>query len=236
MKVQEETQTVRFKQPVLVCAAALLAVASLQAAPMAPSCATAATFADLAADGSCALGDKLYSNFLFASTAINTPNVPENQVAIVSTSATTAQNGFEFSLPLSAGVNQVSDVSMSYTVTDMGQTPITSVDVPTFVGSTQGGAVAVLSETVTGPSGVLGALTISPSSPSGSLTFGGVTSITIAKDLVTSGGVVSGGLGSISLFTDYVDQTAVPEPGFYGVLAGGMVVVLMFCRRRKKTA
>jgi hypothetical protein len=49
--------------------------------------------------------------------------------------------------------------------------------------------------------------------------------------------VVGGsGLASISLFTDTVSQNPVPEPGFYGLLAGGLGAVVMFARRRKKTA
>ena len=50
---------------------------------------------------------------------------------------------------------------------------------------------------------------------------------------------VGGGNGMMTLseFTDTVTQMdPVPEPGFYGVLAGGLGAVLMFARRRKKSA
>ncbi len=226
---------VRLKKQFLGCALLLGASIGLQATPMPPSCSEAANFAVLQADGSCVLGDKLYSNFFYASTAVNDTSVPSSQVNIVSTSSTTAANGFLFSLPLGATIGQTQDISLGYTVTDLSRTSlIDSVDVPIFVGGATGTGLAELDESIYGPSGLLGTLNITPTSSNSPLKFAGVTRVTIFKDLIVKGGTA--GSGTISIFSDYVDQTGVPEPGFYGVLAGGLGAVLMFARRRKKTA
>jgi len=224
------------KTPLLVCAVLLLAAFGLQATP-AP-CSLATNYAQLDALGTCQLGDKVYSDFLFASTNVNFVSVPENQVAILSESSTMNANGFLFSLPMDAGALETQDVTLAYTVTDVGPlSQITSVEVPVFVGSAVGvGSTASLDETVIGPNKVgLGTLHLDPSTTSASLTFPGVTSVTIFKDLAVSGGALPGTSGHISVFADYVDQTGVPEPGFYGVLAGGLAGCFMLAKRRKKT-
>jgi hypothetical protein len=185
-----------------------------------------------------------YSDFSYGGSSVNATSIPEDQLRINSVSSTPAANGFQFSLPLIAvgatgGTGQTEDVSLSYTVTDT--TPgslITSVDVPVLVGTEQNGGVAQLNETVTGPKGLLGTIAVTPGK-SGSLSFAGVTTVTISKDLIVTGGLSSTGSASISLFADYVNEAGtrmgtVPEPGFYGVLAAGLVVFYSSLRRRKR--
>lgn len=59
------------------------------------------------------------------------------------------------------------------------------------------------------------------------------TILKVAKTLtVTAKGQ---GFATISDFTNVIDVTgAVPEPGFYGVLAGGLAGIFLFAKRRKK--
>jgi hypothetical protein len=77
--------------------------------------------------------------------------------------------------------------------------------------------IAQLVETVAGPNGILGTIAVTPGK-SRSLSFIGVTTVTIAKDFIVTGDLSPAGSANSSLFADYVNQTSVrnspvPEPG-----------------------
>jgi hypothetical protein len=75
--------------------------------------------------------------------------------------------------------------------------------------------------------------TTSSGALSGNSDFGPVGEISVRKDISAIG---NGGFASISNFIEAVDQTVVPEPTFYGALTGGVAVLLVYARRRKKAA
>jgi hypothetical protein len=244
MKIQEERKVVRLKKPLLGCAVLLGAAMGLQATPVCP---TTGTYATLQALGSCTIAvsptDVLtFSGFTYSDSAVGAVPVTAANLTYTTMDSSTSAIGFLFGVALTAGPSQVNDLGIGYTVTGSGINDATVTMAGLAVGS---GASASIAETICPGSTIAGCLsslplstyTIAggPTQTSDTTTFAPVGTLGVLKDVDVLGG---GGLSSISLFTDTVSQggSSVPEPGFYGVLAGGMGAVLMFARRRKKAA
>jgi len=239
MKIQEERKVVRLKKPILACAVLLGAAMGLQATPVCP---TTGTYAELQALGSCTISDKTFSGFTYSDSAVGAIPVAPGDLTYTTIDNGTSAIGFLFGVALTAtGPASTNDLGIGYTVTG---SDITDAQV-TMAGLAVGaGSSATIAETICPGhviAGCLSSLSLStykivggPSKTSDSVTFGAVDTLGVLKDVdVAAPG--AGGFASISLFTDTVSQgNPVPEPGFYGVLAGGMGAVLMFARRRKK--
>jgi hypothetical protein len=242
MKIQEERKVVRLKKPFLACAILLGAAMGLQATPVCPSTTPTVTvsFAELASLGSCTIGDKTFSDFTYSMSATGATPVPASDVTVTTIDNGTSAIGFLFGVSLNAGVGQTNDIGIGYTVTGLDIDDATV----TMAGLAAGpGASNSIAETIC-PGGVIAGCSSSlplsvynivggPSKTTDTVTFSPVDTLGVLKDVSVVGG---SGLASISLFTDTVSQNPVPEPGFYGLLAGGLGAVVMFARRRKKTA
>ena len=62
--------------------------------------------------------------------------------------------------------------------------------------------------------------------------FAGVTELGVSKDINVFGGT---GFASISTFSNTVNQTStVPEPRFYGVIAGSLGAIFLVVNFRRK--
>lgn len=240
MKTQEERKVVRLKKPFFACAILLGAAMGLQASPVCP---TTGTYATLQSLGSCTIGDKTFSDFTYSDSAVNAVPVTQSNLTYTAIDSGPSAIGFLFGVALTAaGPDSTNDLGIGYTVTGPD---ITDAAV-TFAGTAIGaGSSATIAETICPGNTIAGctsslplsAYTIAggPTKTSDTVTFGNVNTLGVLKDIDVAAPSV-GGFASISLFTDTVSQTAIPEPGFYGVLAGGLGAVLMFARRRKKTA
>jgi hypothetical protein len=241
MENTNERKVVRVKKPFMIGAALLLAAVGLQATPV--TCASLTdTYAALQTAGSCTIGDKTFSDFTFSSATVTNTGLLFTTVNDVA-----GEYGFSFSTSqLFAAGTAAADLSIGFTVaTTSGKKLIDSAEV-TQTGSAFGGGYGTIGETVclgsplvTCPKGD----TLSMATSSGalgtdlsdSITFTNQSLVGISKDLFVTGGGT--GFASISNFTDTVNQSATPEPGFYGVLAGGLAGIFMFAKRRsKKTA
>jgi hypothetical protein len=245
MKIQEERKVVRLKKPILACAVLLGAAMGLQATPVMPSsCSAYTNYAELTAlgpTGSCTIGDKTFSDFTYSMSAVGTTPVPASQVTVTVMNSGPSAIGFLFGVALTAGAGATNDIGIGYTVTgpDITDATVTMAGLAIPAGS---GATDTIAETVC-PGHVIAGCASSiplstyniaglPPKTTDTVTFGGVSTLGVLKDIDVFGG---SGTASISLFTDTVSQGTVPEPGFYGVLAGGLGAILMFGRRRKKT-
>jgi hypothetical protein len=242
MKIMEERKVFRLKKPFLACVILLGAAMGLQATPVCPTttASSTATFAELESLGSCTIGDKTFSDFTYSDSATGATPVPAGDVTVTTIDNGTSAIGFLFGVSLTATAGQTNDIGIGYTVDGPD---ITDASV-TMAGLAAGsGAADSIAETICPGSAIAGctsSLPLStynivggPSQTSDTVTFAPVSTLGVLKDVSVVGG---SGLASISLFTDTVSQSAVPEPGFYGVLAGGVGAVLMFARRRKKSA
>lgn len=241
MKIQEEKKVVRLKKPILACAVLLGAAMGLQATPVCP---TTGNYATLQTLGSCTIGDKTFSDFTYSDSAVGAIPVTPSDLTYTAIDSGPSAIGFLFGVALTAtGPGSTNDLGVGYTVTglDITDAMVTMTGLAVGAGSSATiGETICPGHTIAGCSSSLPLSTYDiaggPSKTSDSVTFGGVNTLGVLKDVnVAAPG--AGGFASISLFTDTVSQGGtVPEPGFYGVLAGGLGAILMFARRRKKTA
>jgi hypothetical protein len=257
MKIQEDRK-VRLKRPFWICAVLCGAAFGLQATPV---CATSGTYATLIAynaDGGCTIADKTFSDFTFSPTASGGATALSSSGADVSYTVEDSPSanayGFLFAAPLAAGPGQTNDLLISYDVSVTSGPSLINDAQSTISGMADsvisgGFATASIAETVC-LGHVIAGCTTSTSlgsdivSTNGTPVTGPATStanfnpgyqtVGILKDIDLFGGT---GYATLSGFSNTVSQTVpdVPEPGFYGVLAGGIGAVLMFARRRKKT-
>jgi hypothetical protein len=239
MKTQEERKVGRLKKPFLACAILLGAAMGLQATPVCPSTGDYATLMTSYESG-CTIGDKTFSGFTYSDSAVGAIPVPADQLTYTAIDSGPSAIGFLFGVALTAPSGGTNDLGVGYTVTgpDIADAGVTMAGI-----ATGPGASATIGETICPGhviAGCLSSLPLStyiiaggPSKTSDMTTFSPVGTLGVLKDVNVVGG---SGFASISLFSDTVSQSAVPEPGFYGVLAGGVGAVLVFARRRKKTA
>jgi hypothetical protein len=184
------------------------------------------------------VGDKTFSDFLYAASAVNAVAVPASSLTYMTIDNGPSAIGFLFSVPLAAAAGGVNTISLGYAVTgpDINDAGVSLAG----VAAAGSGAAATIGETICPGGAVATCVSSLPlsafliaggaSKPSDHVTFSPVGTVGVLKGLTVVGG---SGFANISSFTDTISE--VPEPGFYGVLAGGMGAVLMFVRRRKKT-
>jgi hypothetical protein len=244
MKIQEEKKVVRLKRPILACAVLLGAAMGLQATPVCP---TTGNYATLQALGSCTIEGVTFSGFTYGSGAVGAPAVPADQLnyETIPPAPGSPEIGFSFmGIPLAASAGATNDISIGYDVTGTNITDA-AASIASIVAPSGSGASATLAETICPGHTIAGctsSLSISAYNIAGvamnetplPVTFAPVGFVGVLKDVDVIGGT---GVASLSAFTDTVSLGggSVPEPGFYGVLGGGMGAIIMFARRRKKT-
>lgn len=236
MRAQDERNVVRLKQRFLACAFVLGAAMSLQATPVCP---TTGDYATLQSLGSCTIADKTFSGFTYSDSAVGAVPVPASALMYTTVDNGTSAIGFLFGVALTAPAGGAQSLGIGYNVTgpDINDANLTMTGL-SVVGP---GASASIGETICpghAIAGCMSSLPLStfliaggPSQTSDHADFAPVGTLGVLKGVTVVGG---SGLATISNFSETVSE--VPEPGFYGALAGGLGVILMFARRRKKTA
>jgi hypothetical protein len=245
MKIQEEKKVVRLKKPILACAVLLGATMGLQATPIQP-CSTYTNYAQLQAlgpTGGCTIADKTFSGFTYSMSSVGATPVTANEVTVTTIDNGPSAIGFLFGVALTAGPGQTNDIGIGYTVTGPDITDAAVTMAGGVIPPTNSSGAAAIAETIC-PGHVsagcahslpLSVYNVNGATPktSDEVTFKGVSTLGVLKDVDVFGGT---GIASLSLFTDTVSQgDTVPEPGFYGLLAGGLGAIIMLARRRKKT-
>jgi hypothetical protein len=243
MKIQEEKKVVRLKKPILACAVLLGAAMGLQATPVLP-CSDYTNFGALDPGPnslSCTIGDKTFSDFTYSNTPMGGAipvTASDLKFQVVNNGASAI--GFDFvAVPLTAtGASQTNDIDLGFTVTGPNIDDAAIGPQPMLGGAVGAGAAATIFEAVC--PNLTNCVSMStfnivngPSRLTDQVTFAPVGIVSVSKDINVVGS--ANGFATISSFADTVSQSSpVPEPGFYGVLAGGIGAVLMFARRRKK--
>lgn len=193
-----------------------------QAAP----CPASGTYAQLIALGTCEIGDKTFSGFVFQQ--VDTSLTAANVVYDIVNSG--GQWGFEFGFNLTANNGDPSsDFRLIYDVScTSGVACITSIHGEINAGAVNG--FASLAESW----GLGSAFLFTPGGPTSfDRTFAAVSSLHITKDVnVTCDG--SPCFITFSGLTNTVDSSRVPEPGTLALLASGLFGLGWVGRRRRR--
>jgi hypothetical protein len=178
-----------------------------------------------------------FSDFSYTSTAQGTAVAYSPTAVGVTSYITNTETGISFnagwSVSSTNGVAGILDIAITYTVTAPVGELLNDANL-IISGNLTGSGSAGVGETLIGTPGTLGLTASLPTSLSDSVTFGGVQSITVHKDIILNSGL--DGSASISIVTQGFSSTNVPEPSSVALLGIGMTGFLAFRRLFKRHA
>jgi len=178
-----------------------------------------------------------FSAFTFTSSSLPTGSAPAASSINVNAFTAANETGFSLTGTLSAPINTLVDVAITYIVT----APAGELLTDAFLGSTggpNGGAgtgTYSIQETLTNAANntFVASLLAGSSSPTALATFTGVQSIMVTKDISIMGGSTG---ETLSVVQQAFSSTGVPEPSSMALLGIGMTGFLAFRRLFKRHA
>jgi len=210
---------------------------ALSAGVLDPCPGNGSTIADIQAlsDGSCYINDKLFSGFEVTgdlhSSDFTIAQIFDNPPAEI---------GFQWQLSLSAGPGQHFDVSLSYIVATLSGLPLIDDADLVIAGSYTYPGFATVGENVCPGYNYIGGCSpplymnayFGPvtQQTSDHVDFAPVSVVAIEKDIAVNGG--ADGFADLSLLTQTVSQTGIPEP-LSLLLMGSGLLALGVIRKRK---
>ncbi len=200
-----------------------------------PACTNGETLSALMDQGSCQIGDKVFSNFNYTSSAQG------GALAITAAGITvdalgangTGNIGLQFNADWAANAGQVTDSDIGFTVSVVngGSMLIDDTGLAQISGVNGDGSASV-AELGCGPApctpnGGIRLLTFDNNGPTvetvDNTYFTPVGSLSVMKDIGVSGG--TSGYAQLSLVQDTFAQTSAPEPMSMGLLGGGLALL-----------
>ncbi len=214
-----------------------------------PACIDGTTLASYVALGAtgCQIGDKIFSDFSYTPTSINTAPIPATGVAVdtVGPAGETISGprfGLQFNAPWTAGTGAANDGAITFMVTVAGGGPLLIEDAALAqVSAISGTGAASVGESGCGPAPcTVGQWTLmtfnttAGSRASDHTIFTPIGSIEVTKDINTAGG--SNGFASLSVVQDTFSQTPVPEPATIILLGLSLASIGVLRLRRRRAS
>lgn len=187
--------------------------------------------------GGCTIEDKVFSNFMYAPTAVNAVAPTAAQVAVAPIPGDPLNPGIAFTSGgwTVIGPNKFIDSSIMFDVTVVAGSPLSIHDAELAIAGVNFGGSANVGETVIVAPGLGYALQAwLPGQPVDHIVFAPVKKLTILKDILVStmGSTNPNAVVSISIVTQHFSQTGVPEPATMALFGAGLVGLGLLKRKR----
>jgi hypothetical protein len=202
----------------------------------------------------CQIGDKIFSNFTYTSSAgggavaIDKSAVTVDAIATTGTSVTGPDIGLQFNAGWSASAGQVTDAAIGFTVTVVNGAgmAITDLGLAELGAATTPGSASVAElacssspscNPLTGQYTLLTLTNHTPPQTSQEVLVTATGSINVAKDIsVTGGANGTNGFATLSLVQDTFSQSPVPEPRTVSLLLGFALVAGLKIKNKIQSA
>jgi hypothetical protein len=177
-----------------------------------------------------------FSAFGYRSIATGTAVAYSPAAVVIQSYIAGNETGFTLFAGLGAQTGGTLDVSLTYTVTAPKGQLLTDASL-VMTGSQAGDGYVSIGETLVSGTKTLGTLTAAdPGSPTDTLTFAGVQSITVTKDIYLFGGTIAGSNANVSIISQGFSSSTIPEPTSMALLGIGMAGFFTYRRLFKRTA
>jgi hypothetical protein len=173
-----------------------------------------------------------FSGFSYSTSPVGSPPSAANITLSPFLPPSSTESGIQFRGGFNALPGMTVDYEISYTVTAPAGYLIHDAVLSAAMGNNGGTGSVSIVELLTFPNGSAQSMEVSlPGSASNSLSFAGVSSILVQKDIFINGG----SLGANTSFVNQGFSSAIPEPTSMISLGIGMVLVVAFRQFSKRS-
>jgi len=190
-------------------------------------------FTTVLAPGEGTVGDT-FSSFSYSTDPVGAPPTAANITVKAFLPPASNEGGITFSGGFNAAPGMTVDYALSYVVTAPPGHLITDATLSAAMGNNGGTGTVSIVELLTFPDGSGKSMEVSlPGSSSETITFPGVQSILVQKDMFLNGGSLG---ANVTFVNQGFSSTGVPEPASMALLGIGMTGLLAFRRFFKKSS